>query len=84
MSSNLVHPLKQFQIRQVLMRKDIWYVVVLHFLIMYLLTLLVDDLVRLPYCELQVRTEEFTFKTVRQLKKKRKKKLDLKVHACNK
>ena len=49
MSSNLVHPRKQFQIRQVLVRKDFWYVVVLHFLIMYLLTLLVDDLVRLPY-----------------------------------
>ena len=49
MSLNLVHPLKQFKIRQVLMRKDFWYVVALHFLIMYLLTLLVDDLVRLPY-----------------------------------
>ena len=31
------------------MRKDFWYVLVLHFLIMYLLTLLVEDLVRLPY-----------------------------------
>ena len=60
MSSNLVHPLKQFQIRQVLMRKDFWYVVVLHFLIMYLLTLLVEDLVRLPYLRTLGRTEEFT------------------------
>ena len=60
MSSNLVHPRKQFQIRQVLVRKDFWYVVVLHFLIMYLLTLLVEDLVRLLYLRTSDRTEEFT------------------------
>ena len=45
------------------MRKDFWYVVVLHFLIMYLLTLLVEDLV-CPPCSaacLQTlgRTEDF-------------------------
>ena len=39
---------KQFQILLVLIRKDFWYEVVLHFLIMYLLTLLVEDLGRLP------------------------------------
>ena len=61
MSSNLVHPLKEFQMPQVLMRKDFWYVVVLHFLIMYLLTLLVEDLVRLPYLRTSGRTEKFTF-----------------------
>ena len=33
----------QFQILLVLMRKDFWYVVFLHFLIMYLLTLLIED-----------------------------------------
>ena len=72
MSSNLVHPLKQFQIRQVLVRKDFWYVVVLHFLIMYLLTLLVEDLVRLPYLRTSGRTEEFslTRSTVCQFEKK--------------
>ena len=51
---------KQFQILLVLMRKDFWYVLVLHFLIMYLLTLLVEDLVRLPYLRTSGRTEEFT------------------------
>ena len=62
MSSNLVHPLNnsKFQILLVLMRNDFWYVVVLHFLIMYLLTLLVEDLVRLPYLRTSGRTEEFT------------------------
>ena len=49
---------KQFQILLVLMRKDFWYVLVLHFLIMYLLTLLVEDLVRLPYLRTSGRTEE--------------------------
>ena len=82
MSSNLVHPLKQFQIRQVLMRKDFWYVVVLHFLIMYLLTLLVEDLVRLPYLRTSGRTEEFTL--TRPCIKIEKKRLDIKVHASNK
>ena len=42
------------------MRKDFWYVLVLHFLIMYLLTLLVEDLVRLPYLRTSGRTEGFT------------------------
>ena len=51
---------KQFQILLVLMRKDFWYEVVLHFLIMYLLTLLVEDVVRLPYLRTSGRTEEFT------------------------
>ena len=72
MSSNLVHPIKQIQIPLVLMRKDFWYVVVLHFLIMYLLTLLVEDLVRLPYLRTSGRTEEFslTRSTVCQFEKK--------------
>ena len=72
MSSNLVHPIKQIQIPLVLMRKDFWYVVVLHFLIMYLLTLLVEDLVRLPYLRTSGRTEEFSFtrSTVCQFEKK--------------
>ena len=82
MSSNLVHPIKQIQIPLVLMRKDFWYVVVLHFLIMYLLTLLVEDLVRLPYLRTSGRTEEFTF--TRPCVNWKKKKLDLKVHASNK
>ena len=47
------------QILPVLMRKDFWYVLVLHFLIMYLLTLLVEDLVHLPYLPTSGRTEEF-------------------------
>ena len=51
---------KQFQIPLVLMTKDFWYVVVLHFLIMYLLTLLVEDQVRLPYLQTSSRTEELT------------------------
>ena len=51
---------KQFQILLVLMRKDFWYEVVLHFLIMYLLTLLGEDLVRLPYLRTSGSTEEFT------------------------
>ena len=51
---------KQFQILLVLMRKDFWYEVVLLFLIMYLLTLLVEDVVRLPYLRTSGRTEEFT------------------------
>ena len=42
------------------MRKDFWYEVVLHFLIMYLLTLLGEDLVRLPYLRTSGSTEEFT------------------------
>ena len=62
---------KQFQILLVLMRKDFWYVLVLHFLIMYLLTLLVEDLVRLPYLRTSGRTEEFTLTRPRvNLKKK--------------
>ena len=52
---------KQFRILLVLMIKDFWYVLVLHFLIMYLLTLLVEDLVRYRICELQVGQGEFTF-----------------------
>ena len=72
---------KQFQIPLVLMTKDFWYVVVLHFLIMYLLTLLVEDLVRLPYLRTSGRTEEFTLRPCVNLKKKM---LDLKVHASNK
>ena len=51
---------KQFQILLVLMRKDFCYAVVLHLLIMYLLTLLVEDLVRLPYLRTSGRTQEFT------------------------
>ena len=43
-----------------LMRKDFWYLVVLHFVIMHLLTLLVEDLVRLPYLRTSGSTEEFT------------------------
>ena len=64
--------IKQFQIPLVLMTKDFWYVVVLHFLIMYLLTLLVEDLVRLPYLRTSGRTEEFSLSrsTVRQFAKK--------------
>ena len=63
---------KQFQILLVLMRKDFWYVIVLHFIIMYLLTLLVEDLVRLPYLRTSGRTEEFSLSrsTVRQFAKK--------------
>ena len=60
MNSNLSSSTTQFQILLVLMRKDFWYVLVLHFLIMYLLTLLVEDLVRLPYLRTLGRTEEFT------------------------
>ena len=44
------------------MRKDFWYVVVLHFLIVYLLALLGEDLVHLPYLRTSGRTEEFTLK----------------------
>ena len=40
------------------MRKDFWYVLVLHFLIMYLLTLLVEDLVRLPCLRTSGRTKD--------------------------
>ena len=63
---------KQFQILLVLMRKDFWYVIVLHFIIMYLLTLVVEDLVRLPYLRTSGRTEEFslTRSTVCQFEKK--------------
>ena len=63
---------KQFQIVLVLIRKDFWYVLVLHFLIMYLLLLLVEDLVRLPYLRTSGRTEEFslTRSTVCQFEKK--------------
>ena len=71
---------EQFQILLVLMRKDFWYVVVLHFLIMYLLTLLVEDLVRLLYLRTSGRTEEFTLTRPCVNLKKR---LDLKVHATN-
>ena len=74
---------KQFQILLVLMRKDFWYVLVLHFLIMYLLTLLVEDLVRLPYLRTPGRTEGFTL-TRPCIKIEKKKRLDLKVHASNK
>ena len=73
---------KQFQILLVLMRKDFWYVLVLHFLIMYLLTLLVEDLVRLPYLRTSGRTEEFTL--TRPCIKIEKKRLDINVHASNK
>ena len=63
---------KQFQILLVLMRKDFWYVVVLHFSIMYLLTLLVEDVVRLTYLRTSGRTEEFTLtRPCVYLKKKR-------------
>ena len=63
---------KQFQILLVLMRKDFWYVVVLHFLITYLLTLLVEDVVRLQYLRTSGRTEEFTLtRPCVNLKKKR-------------
>ena len=79
MSSNLV----QFQIPLALMRKDFWYVVVLHFLIMYLLTLLVEDLVRLPYLRTSGRTEEFTLTRPCVNLKKKKKRLDLNIHASN-
>ena len=58
-----------------------WYVVVSHFLIMSLLTLLVEDLVRLPFLRTSGRTEKFTLRPCVNLKKKR---LDLKVHASNK
>ena len=73
----------QFQILLVLMRKDFWYVVVLHFLIKYLkLTLLVEELVRLPYLRTSGRTEESTLtRSCVNLKKKR---LHLKAHASNK
>ena len=64
------------------MRKDFWYVVVSHFLIMSLLTLLVEDLIRLPYLRTSGRTEKFTLRPCVNLKKK--KRLDLKVHASNK
>ena len=49
MCSDLVHPPNNSKFYLVLMRKDFWYVyvVVLHFLIMYLLTVLVEDLVHL-------------------------------------
>ena len=50
---------KQFQILLALMGKD-WYVLVLNFLIMYLLTFLVEDVVRLTYLRTSGRTEEFT------------------------
>ena len=63
------------------MRNDFWYVVVLHFLIMYLLTLLVEDLVRLPYLQTSGTTEEFTLtRPCVNLKKK----VDVKVHTSNK
>ena len=64
------------------MRKDFWYLVVLHFVIMHLLTLLVEDLVRLPYLQTSGKTEEFMLpRLCMNLKKKT---LDLKVHASNK
>ena len=63
------------------MRKDFWYIVVLHFVIMYVLTLLVEDLVHLPYLWISGRTEEFMLIRLCQFEKKR---LDLKVHASNK
>ena len=50
---------------------------------MYLLTLLVEDLVRLPYLRTLGRTEEFTL-TRPFVNLKKKKRLDLKVHASNK
>ena len=73
---------KQFHILLVLMRKDFWYVVALHFLITYLLTLLVENVVRLPYLRTSGRTEEFTL--TRPCVNLKKKGLDLKVHAGNK
>ena len=73
---------KQFQILLVLMRKDFCYAVVLHLLIMYLLTLLVEDLVRLPYLRTSGRTQEFTL--TRPCVNLKKKRIDLKVHANNK
>ena len=54
MSSNLVDSTSSNE-KGILVRG-----VVLHFLIMYLLTLLVEDLVRLPYLRTSGRTEEFT------------------------
>ena len=72
---------KQLQFLLVLMRKDFWYVLVLHFLFMYLLTSLVEDLVRLPYLPTSGRTEEFMLTRPCVNLEKR---LDLKVRASNK
>ena len=73
MSSNISFA-EQFQILLVLTRKDFWDVVVLHFLIMYLLLLLlVEDVVRLTYLRTSGRTEEFTLARPCVNLKKRKK-----------